>query len=353
MGIDRCVSQQDEIVCMNRSSSVTRPTVLEGIFPALVQEGLGVIDVGCRDGMQTIFKEVAPLISLVGFEPEPEEGKRLQREPVSTFQSASYLPYALGGVEGPRALHLCRSAGASSFYRPNRDFLNRFMDPMRFDTMTTVTVPVRTLDGLVADSSVSLPRHIDFLKVDTQGSELEILRGAEQTLRQQVLAVEVEVEFAQLYADQPVFRDVDAFLSQCGFQLFKLRRQEWVRRPYATRPHLTAGQLVFGDALYLRDPLSGVGSWSLDSARQAEALVLLATLYDLYDFALELLAWPTVSSLLDAQHLRAWIIKRSRKLGSFFERLRVVKAALSGSQRFRRYPACYARGDENFYSVLR
>lgn len=331
-----------------------RPAIRE-MFPSLWKEGLGVIDVGCRDGVHGVFKEVVSLVEVAGFEPDPKEAIRLQAAPrrPSPYKSLTYLPYALGGSDGQQPLHLCRSPGASSFYSPNRIFLERFPDPSRFDPIATVVVPVRSLDSLVADPSITLPTHVDFLKVDTQGSELEILQGAAQALERRVLAVEVEVEFARLYAGQPVFRDVDAFLSHRGFTLFKLRRQEWVRRSYAARPHLTAGQLVFGDALYVRDPLSGEGTWAPQTARQAEALVLLAVLYDLYDFALELLASPGISTLVDADRIRNWVARRSGRLGSFIERLRMVRATLSAGERFRRYPSRYARGDGNFYSAIR
>lgn len=324
-------------------------------FQGLRERGLGVIDVGARGGIHPLLGAVAPVLDVVGFEPDAQEGQRLRQEESgrsSAFRSLAYLPWGLGETDGRQVLHVCRSPGASSFYEPNRTLLQRFPDPDRFEVVSTKSVPVRSLDSLMRDPAVRMPRSVDFIKIDTQGSELEILRGARQTLSDQVVAIEVEVEFTQLYDAQPVFRDVDAFLAASGFTLFKLRRQEWVRGRYAKRPQMSAGQLVFGDALYLRDPLDTHRCWIPRDGRQAEALILLSSLYDLHDVALELLSMPQFSTLLDAGRIRSYILQRSRKLCSFFERLRMVRATLSSTERFRRYPARWARGDSNFYSVV-
>jgi FkbM family methyltransferase len=53
---------------------------------------------------------------------------------------------------------------------------------------------------------------VDFIKLDTQGSELDILAGAEAVLAGPVFAIELEVEFLPIYRGQPLFADVDAFM---------------------------------------------------------------------------------------------------------------------------------------------
>ena len=323
-------------------------------FRALREQGLGVIDVGARGGAHPVFNIVNLMVELVGFEPDPEEAKRLQMSGQGNrrFKSLTYLPCALGSMDGQQTFHVCRSSGVSSLYQPNSGFLERFPDARRFQVESTAPIAVRSLDSLRRDRSVKLPQHIDFIKIDTQGSELDILKGAQATLRGEVMAVEVEVEFAPLYNAQPLFRDVDAFLSDCGFTLFKLRRQEWIRRAYAESPHLTAGQLVFGDALYFKDPFGGPPSRTPIDAHRLEALILLAILYDLYDFAWELVSAPQWSNLLDVEAIRRGIAYRSRRLSSFIEALRVARATLGSRGRFKRYASAWARGDDNFYSSL-
>jgi hypothetical protein len=230
-----------------------------------------------------------------------------------------------------------------------------------------VPVTVVVLDDIAPGAAAPLPR-IDFVKIDTQGFEIEVLRGGRTTITGQVVGVEIEVEFAPLYEGQPLFRHVDAFLAECGFTLFKLRRQEWVRRGFEHDARGTAGQLVFGDALYLRDPLSPATPWVPKDAHEAEALLLVASLYDLHDFVLELTGVDTVRGLIDAEAVRRYIGIRSgrlvRGLGAgtrFRDVLRFARASLAGAsldeflhwaalRRPATYPRRWPRGDSDFYS---
>ncbi|MBI3616088.1 MAG: FkbM family methyltransferase [Candidatus Omnitrophica bacterium] len=272
---------------------------------------MGVIDVGSRGGIHPRLRPIASIIDVVGFEPDAEEVRRLQGEETGLFRSVRHLPYALGQTDGRQTLHLCRSRGTSSFLKPNRPFLDRFPDASRFDVETAQSVEVKSLDGLIQGFSGGLPRQIDFLKLDTQGSELLVLKGAHQTLRSQVVALDIEVEFAPLYESQPLFRDVDAYLAECGFTLFKLRRMEWVRRGYAERPYRSGGQIVFGEAVYLKDPLSNE-QWS-PTAHQVEALVLLAILYGQHDFVKELMELAPIQGRCDVPAIRAVLERNSRR----------------------------------------
>jgi len=329
------------------------PQLVEA-FQALAEEGLGVIDVGSRGGVQGMLMDVAPLLHVVGFEPDREEWQRLVAAPAGgSFKSLTHLPYALGESDGERVLYVNRERGTSSFYQPNREFLARFPHAARYETVTTTPVPVRSLDSLLADPESRLPKHLDFIKLDTQGSELGILRGARRTLEHHIVALEVEVEFTRLYRDQPLFHEIDAWLEARGFTLFKLRRQTWVRRTAAHHPHLSAGQLVFADALYLRDPLGSAPPPKISCApRQVEALILLAGLYDLNDFALELLSVPSLVTGLRIERIHRWIAARSRKLASVRERMRRFKALTANGEVFGRYGDRWVRGDDDFYSSL-
>lgn len=55
------------------------------------------------------------------------------------------------------------------------------------------------------------------MKLDIQGGELAVLQGAEKTL-DQCLGLEIEVEFVQIYKDQPLFGDICALLGSKGME---------------------------------------------------------------------------------------------------------------------------------------
>jgi hypothetical protein len=89
----------------------------------------------------------------------------------------------------------------------------------------------------------------DVMKVDTQGTELDVLRGAGRLL-DSAIAVELEVEFIPQYLGQSLFSDIDIFMRQQGFTLRGLKRTYW--RTKADHVHSDGGQIIHGDALYLR-----------------------------------------------------------------------------------------------------
>ena len=98
---------------------------------------------------------------------------------------------------------------------------------------------VRTLDDLLLE--VDWTEAIDLLKVDVQGAELLVLRGAERTLPR-VRMVFVEVSFRPLYEGAAVFEEVYALLRENGLRMLSM--EEGFRG--------TDGELLQADALFSR-----------------------------------------------------------------------------------------------------
>jgi len=338
----------------------------EDTLPALWQSGLGIVDIGARDGWHPMWSEVADFVHLVGFEPEQEAYQQLQarRTDSHRLRSVSYFPYGLSDTDGERVLHICRSKGVSSFYMPQREFIVRFPDASRFDIVSSHSIPVRSLDSLFSDQMPNMPPYVGFLKIDTQGSELDILRGARRALDEHVIGVEVEVEFSPVYESQPVFRHVDAYLVERGFSLFKLQRLHWVRGSSVVGipPQVNAGQVIFGDALYLKDPY-GVNAPKISTPQQAEALIVIALLYDLHDFALEISSHPVVEQLIQVHDVKRVILQRTQRLDSlqgWRETMRLIRGLRMVIKDWntikhwfpfmRQYPVTWARGDGDLYT---
>lgn len=80
---------------------------------------------------------------------------------------------------------------------------------------TDLEVPLRTLDSLVYAGELDRP---DLVKLDVQGYELEVLRGAATVLENAEVLV-LELSFRRLYAGQPLAHEVIAFLGRQGFRI--------------------------------------------------------------------------------------------------------------------------------------
>ncbi len=110
--------------------------------------------------------------------------------------------------------------------------------------MKTFTSEAITLDEFMGEHEDLRP---DFLKLDTQGTELDILHGTEKSLAT-IGLVEVEVEFMPHYEGQPLFHDVMGYMLDHGYELLYLNRVMASRTQIYTGP--SRGQLIFGDALF-------------------------------------------------------------------------------------------------------
>ena len=73
------------------------------------------------------------------------------------------------------------------------------------------------LDTFVSENKIG---NVDFLKIDVQGAELDIFKGASKTLKNSLFIIS-EVEFLKIYENQPLFGDVSNFLSDNDFMFHK------------------------------------------------------------------------------------------------------------------------------------
>lgn len=258
-------------------------------FDAIYRERpLVLADVGARGGLKKNWQIARAHLRVLGFEPDVQEFTRLVKQNPPQPGGDAVFNVALHSQAGTITLNVARDAGLSSIFEPNVDFLRAFPDVDRFEIIDRRTVSTDTLDHVLASNGIS---GLDFIKVDTQGSELGVLEGAAKSLDASVTGVEVEIEFAPIYRNQPLFSDVDAYLRRHGFQLFDLRPCYWKREGGRTAggPY---GQIIWGDALYLKSiPALREVLAALNPA-EAKAKLLkaisVALLYGYADYALEM-----------------------------------------------------------------
>lgn len=222
-------------------------------------DALIVIDGGARNGPKDLVGLDA-LCQFHCFEPNPSElagvgGSVVEKLGSTTRrgQTAAY-PLALCGTSGTATLNVSLRPGATSTLEPNTELLDRFaadhFSEMK-EIVERIDVPAISMRDFMLQTK--LPA-IDFMKLDTQGNELDILRSCGEFL-ESVSVIKTEVELIPLYRGQPLFHDVSSFLCARGFELVDLRSSPTCRRFHA-RADLppTAYRLVWGDAIYVRRP---------------------------------------------------------------------------------------------------
>lgn len=224
------------------SASVAKTTQL------LRDSALTLLDVGAAGGAPLRWNPYASLINYVAVEPDPRSTETLASTNKDGYRSCGIVTLGLWSETRDLELNLCRKAQVSSVYVPNATFLGHFSGAERYDIVGRTTMKVTTIDAIATEQRIN----IDALKIDVQGAELEVLRGAERVL-DDVLLVEAEVEFVSLYENQPLFGSVSHMLGQRGFELVDFVT---LTRWHPRSGQFGTGQLVFADALFMRTPES-------------------------------------------------------------------------------------------------
>lgn len=216
---------------------------------------------------------------VVGFEPNKEEFKKL-----SSTERVRFYNIAIGAVNGSISLYVTGYWSNTSTLRPNKSLLQQLAyDQAHWEIVKKIEVECSTLDNALSKDGF-LP---DFIKVDTQGSELSILRASPLSLAS-AFGLEIEVEFLPLYEGQPLFEDVQSFMRLQGFQLMDLGNRLNVKGRNSAALGGNKSNFISADALYFRslDSLEPVlCSWGTEKLNAAVA-VCLGYGYD--DYALEL-----------------------------------------------------------------
>lgn len=232
-------------------------------------EPLTVVDVGCRWGPAELWRKL-PNVRLFGFDPDAAECERLNQ---SAGPLARFVPTALGASAGTAELHLAAEPACSSLFPPDGELAKDRPGLALTNEVGRTQIQIDALDAWLDREGVE---RVDFLKIDTQGSELQVLKGASGALAT-AAAVEVEVEFNPIYLGQPLFSEVDSFLREQGFVLWRLANlahyglpggasvyetteTHWFDHPDPATFSGRGGQLFWANAFYVRRSIAFGGS---------------------------------------------------------------------------------------------
>ncbi|NGO52238.1 FkbM family methyltransferase [Allomesorhizobium camelthorni] len=197
-------------------------------------EGRTIVDVGAYLGATSAwFLRNFPRAHVYPFEPDPRSYDRL-RGNVEGVARAHPSDVALSSAKGEAVFNLGTQGFISSLY--SREEERRRYYRRDFTMVDRVPVKTDTLDNLFHEMT------IDVLKLDTQGAELDILRGGEGLLKRGAVSIIVtEFFFIQHYAGVPLLDSVWSYLRQFGYEIYNLFKGSQAAN----------GQIRYGDAIFV------------------------------------------------------------------------------------------------------
>ena len=178
-----------------------------------------VFDVGAYDGSAAqAYRAAFPQATVHCFEPSGSAFARIE----SRFAAdPRVVPNhaAVGETAGTQTLHVNVSDQTNSLL-PMAPTMKHHVNEGEDREVGTETVPVVTLDGYCAERGVAA---IDLLKLDVQGSELRVLRGARRLVESHaVRLIFSEVLFGDFYVGQTYFHEIASFLAGYGYRVYGL-----------------------------------------------------------------------------------------------------------------------------------
>jgi len=160
---------------------------------------LVALDVGAQGGFfnSNLFsKKYDQFFTPILVEPIASEAEKLIK------QNYKVIDKGLWSSSGKKKLYILgKRSGSSSMYKPNKQGFNLYNfkknDFSLFDISKEVDIECATINESL--SKINIP-YLDFLKIDTQGSELEILKGIGKYLP---LLMKIEVQVIPMYENVP------------------------------------------------------------------------------------------------------------------------------------------------------
>lgn len=227
-----------------------------------------LLDVGCSGGIEQQWLSLGDKLNAIGFDVIIEEVARLNSEnknPRIKYENyfvgfekyEELLPKKL--FEDPIASRTDDFQKRTSYERAwkvmNLNFTDEYFN--KGQKTTSFTDKRISIDTYTKEHGID---NVDFIKIDTDGHDYEVLLGAEQTLKRSVLGVSVEVPFhGPVHPHANVFCNIDRFMRDCGFSLHVLDSYPCSKgalpAPFSHKfpAQTTKGQVLWGDAIYFRD----------------------------------------------------------------------------------------------------
>ncbi|HKZ40871.1 MAG TPA: FkbM family methyltransferase [Candidatus Hodarchaeales archaeon] len=183
-----------------------------------------IVDIGSSGGGQFIFQTIARHSMIIGFDPDAR-GQDVHF--AKGFKEQILVPKAVVSDQQANDVTfiLTRHSSCSSTLSPNWESVQNFVFRDYFDPINTVKVPATTLNKVAEEYGIEA---FDWIKVDSQGTDLRILCSLKPKLQDRLMAVDVEPGLLDFYVGEDTFTSTHDFLVSHAFWMSDLQHQDYV-----------------------------------------------------------------------------------------------------------------------------
>ena len=183
------------------------------------REAITFVDVGANTG-QTIdlVRKAFKNAKIYSFEPTPELVKQLE-DKYKKDTRITISEKALADFDGEAKFYVSTYSPTNSMLIPDIELYTEIHSDRADDlkNLKEIIVPVTTLSNWY--NANNLTERVDVLKIDTQGTELQVLKGAEDLLKEKIKIIILEVQFVNFYKGSPPYYKIFEFLYNHEFNL--------------------------------------------------------------------------------------------------------------------------------------
>ncbi|PTR09397.1 FkbM family methyltransferase [Nitrosospira sp. Nsp5] len=176
-----------------------------------------VLDVGANIGQfaRELRRDLEFSGKIISFEPQSSAFETLKKNAVRDSRW-EVNNFALGDEDGTADINIAGNSYSSSLFNmlpshlksaPSSGYIGR------------ETICIKTLDSVI-DSYCSLKNNI-YLKIDTQGFEHKVIKGADKSL-DRICMIQLEMSLVPLYQGQILFNDLNSLLTEKGYKLVSI-----------------------------------------------------------------------------------------------------------------------------------
>ncbi len=175
-----------------------------------------VIDVGGNTGQfGRMLRETGYKGRIASFEPIPDCCRAITSIADDRWE---VHPFALGAETGTQKLHVTRASAFTSFLPPS-EYASKIR-AQQVPVVDELEVPVKRLDDIF-DSLIQSVSHLPprvFLKMDTQGYDIEVFKGAGRCL-DNIAGLQSEISIVPLYDGMPDYVSALSVFREAGFEI--------------------------------------------------------------------------------------------------------------------------------------